>query len=945
MLTGVSSWAAGPVALVGGGYGRYVRNSTIKKVLLPLEVAYEDFGESMDWSRAGEFSLIIIAHGNDALRAGGDPNGPLEAYVRAGGHVLLIAEAPASLLGARDLSACPWIGARTLVHDRGAPRAAVAAPDHPWLQGVRADRDYYWLHGSQLLSRVTTASVLAGTPDAAYLTVNDYGEGWAAFIARGPFPWKAENVGPDREAQIAVFRRIVLAAGPLTVRGQIAQAMTGSDRDLIVWQRDWQFGSKEGPQFRPPYPRRDEIVESVAMDVARGEREDYQINLLPLEDPGEVTVEVSPLSGEGAGPTPVVEIKVMARAPLIPWNKPGIEPAESPFWLMDPESLPPEGRPAFRPPALANTVIWLQVRSPETCAPGVYRGQLSVTGVAPIPLQITVWPVLMPQDRLFQLKYWGGGTPEARQWDQLQEQGCCNASLSYPDLKRVMVPELGMSLSEALKSQPRIFARDPFPRLDFSYLDDYMGEQAARGLTVVRFQDVKTGTMIANAATGLDIPWQEAGSDRVTDAWRRAWVGYYAELTAWLRSKGFRRVEPIWTDEPSVETIQTRYVPVAEMYLRAGMFPGSHWTTPGFMTSEDVNRFAHAVGDWSMYSIMMPNFFGFLREGEVKLIDGARVGQTRGGAGYLHRSPPDQTRRLCWDAWHNGATYLRTGPLWKSWLYYVNYEKYIRDEGIAGERLIAYSTSDPDDLTAPMLPSPDWIAAREGADDVNLVMVLQWYLERLRGRPGVPEDLLGDIKREIDGFVGDASPWNLHLEAQHYEVKRLGLAYDYTATVDATSSDMRRARRRVLELLERMRPYAQLVPASLEWNEVALTRDGRPVGGVHCPAALRAYAQELSDWLALRTGLRFPPGLGLDADQPGIFIALSGDEGLAELATTYDWDLTRWMPGQGSYSIFANPDAHVVAVVGADEEGLEQGLAAFRAFCSPRGHWLRADDR
>ncbi len=937
------AWCAGPVALVGGGYGKYVRNSIIKKSLLPLGIAYEDFGDTMDFSRLSEFSLVIVAHGDEKLREGGDPGPAFEEYVRGGGHVLLTANAPMVLFDTRSMEDHPWIGANSWVYDSANPMAPVVAADHPWLVHLDAATDYYWLSASQLLATPATASLLMGTEDRAYLTYNEYGEGWTTFLARGPFPFTREDVGPERDAQVAMLDAIILAAEPSTFSDQIAEAMADSDQQLMVWERDWQFGSKEGPQFRPPWPEDEEETTVIAFDLARAEREDLALNLLPLTDAGPLTVTVSDLTLAGAaGPSPAIDVRVMQRAPLIPWEKPNVQAFESPFWLVDPNSLPPEGSPAFEAPALSNTVVWLQAYAPEDCAHGVWQGEVTVAGASEqtFPIEVTVWPVLSPQDRLFQLKFWGGSAPDVRQWDELGRQGACNASLSYPDREQVMVSELGISLEEALTSSPEVFARVPFPRLDFSYLDQHMGMQAARGLTVVRFQDIRTGTEIANAATGLQIEWREAWGDQVTEEWQRIWVAYYTQLMDYLRTKGFRRAEPIWTDEPTVESIVQRYLPLAELYVRAGMFPGSNWTTPGFMSPDDVNTFAHAVGDWSMYSIMMPNFFGFVDEGTVKLINGARVGQTRGGYGFLHRAAPDTSRRGCWDAWHNRATYIRTGPLWKSWIYYANYELSIRDEGIAGERLFAYSTPDATDLSAPMLPCPDWIAAREGADDANLLMVLQWYIARLREMDVAPADLLADIEREVGEMVGNDSPYKLHPEPRHYELVRADLAYDYTSVVDATSADMRRARRRVFEMLDSLAPYAAQVPVELAWNEVMLADAGRALGGVHCLTEHRDKAYELSAWLALRTGLDFSPSFGLDADRPGIFLAVAGDDGLAKLAEAHAWDLDAWTPAVGSYSILTDGDAHAVAVIGGDDAGLEQGIAAFRSFASPRGHWL-----
>ena len=967
------AWAQGAVALVGGGYGKYVRNSIIKKVLLPNEVWYEDFGERMDFSRLGAFALVIVAHGEEGGFGEQQEVGKLfDEYVKAGGHVILIGNAPVALVG-RDLKEHAWIGAESWVYLREEPAAKLAVPAHPWTAGLDPDRDYYWLEWPQRLRNPTTAQLLIGTQDAAYLTVNEYGKGWAAFLARGPFPYKAENVGPDREAQVAMLERIILSAEPQTVPEQIAEAMKeAADQGVVLWQRDWEFGSKEGPQFRSPYPRPEEVTNSLSADLALGERESVFLNLLPLPQWREVAVRHWPMVGMvgldaielavgdcellpadgGEGKAPEVEVKIMARAPLIPWEKADVEPYESPFWLMPPHLLERQSSSAFVPEPLHNTVVWLELHAPEDCRPGTYWAVVEVDAVlhitatwgvtlASVPLEVTVWPVLSPQDRLFQLKAWGFGAPDDRFWAEYQRQGMCNAYLSYPDLEQVMLPAHGVSLKQAIEEQPEVFKAREFPALDFSYLDEYIGGQAARGLRVLCLQDVRTGCQIANAATGLEVNWREYGSEQVPEQWRKLWIGYYRELMAYLRSKGYRRVEPIWTDEPTVERIKQRYLPIAEMYIAAGMQPGSHWTTPGFMTPEDVNQFAHGVSDWSMYSIMMPKFFGFLREGSVRLRPDARIGQTRGGSGYLHRSPYNRSRRLCWDVWHNGASFLRTGPLFKGWLYYLNYEKYIRDEGVAGERLVAYSSADSTDLTAPLLPSPDWEAARDGADDVNLMQVLEWYVAALRESGDAPGELLDEIQAEIDRFVGADSPFNLHPEPKHYEVR--DLKYDYTAVADATTADLTRAKRRVLELLERIQPHAQAIKPSVTWHKVALAQAGQPTGPIHCSAACREAADELAAWLLRRTGIRFPVAVGLASGEPGIYLGTSADEELATLLERRGWELRQGQRRPGSYVILT--DAACVVVIGGDEAGLGVGLAAFEAFASPRGHWLRTTAR
>ena len=934
--------AAGPVALVGGGYGEYVRRSMIKKVLVPHDIAYEDFGVTMDWDTLGEYSLVIVAHGDEELTGGREVGPLLDEYIRSGGHLLLIGNGPAALLGT-DVRPWAFMGVESWVYNTNAPAAAITDAAHPWPAGLDPATEYYWLTWAQRVARPTTAQVLMGTADAAFMTVNEHGAGWAAFISRGPFPFTRDDVGPQRDAQLAMFARIVMSADPLTVTGQVARELANAPQGaLVAWQRDWQQANREGPEFRPPYPEPQERISALDVDIAIGEREDISFNLLAAANPGPVRITVGDLQAEGvpAGPVPEVAVKIMGRAPLIPWDRPNVEPYETPYWLLPPQMLPPEGDTAFVPEEWKNTVVWLEVNVPEGCSPGEYRAQVQVSGHEEqvLPLVVRVWPLRMGGERLFQLRAWGFTAPDVRFWDEYSRQRMNSGYLSYPDLEQVMLPEYGISLEEAIENRPEVFAAETFPELDFSYLDAYIVPQAARGLSVMRYQDIRTGAQVANAATGLDIPHGSIGGEEVTDRWREIWVAYYRQVMQYLHLKGYRRVECLWTDEPSRDTIRDTYVPIAELYIRAGMHPGSHWTTPGFMSPEQVNEFAHAVSDWSMYGIMMPNFHRFIAEGAVTLRDEALIGLTRGGYGFMHRWSPDIIRCYAWDAWRNGATFLRTGPLWKGWIYYLNYDLFIRDEGIGGERLMAYSSADPDDLGAPLLPSPDWNAARDGCDDISLVMVLQWYLEHLAQREAAPAQLLADINAELAGFIGENSPYNMHLTPRQY--RHADMEYDYSVLEEASSGDMHQARRRVLEMLVSLAPYVDAAMVSMDWHEIPLAREGRPLGAVRAPAMHAETAKNVAFAVQQRTGLVFPVVEDIVGNDGGIVLCTVNDEAAGALLASRGWSLPVNQPGPGSYVIFTCMQTSTVAVVGGDEAGLAAGAQALTASVSPRGHWL-----
>jgi hypothetical protein len=497
-----------------------------------------------------------------------------------------------------------------------------------------------------------------------------------------------------------------------------------------------------------------------------------------------------------------------------------------------------------------------------------------------------------------------------------------------------MLPEHGISLGEAIEQRAELFV-DPqsFPRLDFSYLDSFVGGQAAAGLMDICYQDIRTGTQIANAATGLSLEYQQAA--QAPEQWRAIWPGYYRELMRFLQSRGFRRVEPIWTDEPTVETIETNYVPIAEMYIEAGMAPGSHWTTPGFMSPEDVNRFAHAVSDWSMYFIMMPKFLSFLREGSVTLRDDAIIGHTRGGYGFAHRFPYSDARRLGWTSWMYDGNFLRTGPVWKGWLYYLNYERFIRDEGVAGERLVAYGSAEPGDLSVPLLTSPDWEGARDAADDISLVRMLEARLAFARGHGDLPAAELDAMQAELDGFLGADSPYNLHLEPRHYE--HADMAYDYETVVDASTQDLQRAKRRVLEMMSRLRSRRG-TDRTVTWNGVTLNEGDFGRGPIRYGAGARDAARWLEEALTREADLLVDiPQEGLGVEQTaGVYVALADDPALPQLIASREWFPEMDLPRPGGYVLLTSAETEAVAIIGGDEAGLQTGVQAFMTFVSEK---------
>ena len=124
--------------------------------------------------------------------------------------------------------------------------------------------------------------------------------------------------------------------------------------------------------------------------------------------------------------------------------------------------------------------------------------------------------------------------------------------------------------------------------------------------------DTRTGQWWADAVSGRKCDVTEPYEHWPDDS-RAAYVDYYAQLQEYLSEFGFLTAYPHWTDEPSYTAIQKSYLPRAKAYCAAGLGPGSNWTTPGWMTPEQVNSFAPEPATSACISTAIPTSSGSSR--------------------------------------------------------------------------------------------------------------------------------------------------------------------------------------------------------------------------------------------------------------------------------------------------------------------------------------------
>ncbi len=216
MVLGWSGVAAAatdrPVAVFGEKNDVQV---VIHSSLLPPDAAYDipykDGGTWLEPSEFSKYAAVVICHLGRKDHWSDAQVEAAKRYVEAGGHLILLSATPFNLAGkGRDLKRLePLLGATYWgeVKEGG----AVLAPNDPLMKGVDPAQCQWALSGGAL-GKLTTAKALAGTKEAATVSVNRFGKGQVVYIDKQLFRVMAD------QAQGVALRQLltnaILAANP-----------------------------------------------------------------------------------------------------------------------------------------------------------------------------------------------------------------------------------------------------------------------------------------------------------------------------------------------------------------------------------------------------------------------------------------------------------------------------------------------------------------------------------------------------------------------------------------------------------------------------------------------------------------------------------------------------------------------------------------------------------
>jgi hypothetical protein len=946
-------WAIGaqlppkPVALVASSYGKHEVKVIVNNVLIASkerEILFEDLGEEFPTADLDKYGLVIVA---TAVKTPLDEAGfaKLEAWVKGGGHLLLIQGAGNSLMGAGAASKptpLGWAGVGRAQSARNLEGCEVMALGHPALRGVfdeaalKAGKKPEWMSKPTMLADPKAGmEALVGTPLGILVGFSPVGKGWVAYLGHEIFRLRNAKADPDG-SWLRILANLVNAADPATSAdtraGQMREVRKG-ERKLLAWTREWARGERYGPRFDPPLPEEKELVSGLEADLAVDEVESLQLNLTPVVPLGNATWK---LDG-GAFPADRIEFLVQDAPAPIPWPKAPELAKEYPFWLMPPKYLKDGGGKSFSmPPPGETRVVWLRVAT-RGVKPGAYEATLrldfSEGEKLALPVKLRVHPVRLTDKRIIALAAGGqvygdvNNAPPARRFARdLQAHG-----VEWSLLNAVRPSTLGAvgetdPLDKVLAARKERLKAGDFPRVDFAAFDPWMEQAIGHNLT--RF---KNGGMVENLnpkALGLDEAQQRAA---------RVWLR--REVARYLRDKGVRVMVASSGDELSEAELRSRFLPWAKEMAESGWGVNSSFSF-GEAKPELVKEMSPYVALWTLNRGLMPSFVMGLREGKYAMRPGAILG-TYGageGRGSEHRKPLHMGRGLGWESWMWGVRDCSVNPYFKSWLYYVDYGDRGQAGGVAGERFVSYL--DRDDPEAPVADCPFWEGVRDGLEEGNLAAVLDWYLDRMGKAGGAVAAKAATARAELARVMGDSPEsivrWETVTSYGPNTVRR----------ILAGNEDFRKGKRKVLEILDSIRAEARAATKpSLSWNDVPLVVDGAARATIFAGDAdagpLAAAARDL-------VGVELPVNKGAAAlpSSAGTFVVV----GNAKQNPVTRAVLGRFKSGDagtdgsGSWVLREFEDKaagqRIVVVAGVDAEATRKAVGFFCRFLRAEGAWL-----
>jgi len=622
--------------------------------LVPAGLVHEYAGPAADPAQFRKYALVILADrslqadGHTARSWSPQEIRTVEEYVRQGGCILFTGRVLGDICRGTDTSALPLIGAARF---GGAPAGAAArilTRDKHYTETLEKE-SYTWVDAPYVLFGLNGGTALVGgsTDDKgpfAGMYVNNYGRGRVFYV--GMDTARVARWAKDGAAYLEVLKRIAHSAGPLTVMEKKEELAARFRHDLVVWEEEQRADLGEGFAAAGKvrsldflFPRPGARLESVRVDMVRGEKERYPILVTPMKD-AEITVEV-------VGSAPLKSTKIWRRT--------------SDYHKL----VPVTGR--VRAKGLVTCEFWLRFSS-EGSPPGEYTGSIKLSSGSSdairVPLVVKVWDIALPEKPSLRFSPYSGAV------------GFLNGLVGNPERDRRMVPQFeayfanmkdagfhglnvylhryrfyeparinGEEFWKLLEKDPAILKQENLPDIDFSYYDPYFAVPREKGLTeyIMLMGPASLFAPIERFSKllGTELPPESAEYARYA-----VWLA--REFREYLEGQGAKQLLAKHMDEISPDEI-AEYNRVTSLFRRAGWKTYCTWTGKIPQTPKLIREVNANTDQWQIQLLSLDIFRTKVGR-QPDLIDASDEVWFYGGGGKTYRWSYAAARAYGWYA-------------------------------------------------------------------------------------------------------------------------------------------------------------------------------------------------------------------------------------------------------------------------------------------------------
>jgi hypothetical protein len=873
------------------------------------------------------YSAVFIGRGGGKALTK-DEQSALQKWVAKGGSLILSGEEGQRLFGNEPPA---WLGIERWL--AGKPvKCAIQQPEHPLAKGLpQVETDPAWQTTTGVAAKAGSVSVI-GKDGLSLLLVANHEKGRIVYLGGSLTPqarpaYREKSMVHDLSPLArAVWSNLLRYLGTPRRTDVIRKGL--ADREgasLRFWWRFQKSTTLGARLYTPPFPKREDELAELSLDLGRGERYRRAFFVTSLREQ-KLTVRMSDLEGPDKSVIPASSCQVFVQDRPVPgYDKAG-------YWLV-----PIKDAVALQ--ANESYTFWMILRSPES-KPGVYRGALEFRDAgdkervtARLPIQVRLWDVRYPGSDLLHYElehiwftmpggYWVekdktrkvditlDGKPLVstpihdvrvlgnyiRSLGELEvdfAQNWSDVDRLYP-MSFLRLRKDGKLLSEALEQHPEQFRGESLPALDFSEgYDDRWNIAIPAGMRylAMNYQLAGDGSLRLAQRIAKD-PKLQADSDLA----RRVRKWYWSEYVKYLRERGLQGVYTKIHDEFGPAGVPD-FIKNAEAIRPAGIMT--------YTTSYNFDRDKKSVMDidpfldkWQM---------AWPKESPFEL--------------FREKGIPFEASNEVWGTtassfWGNGDGARAAG-----WL-----AARLGYKGIHTHGYMRWFWNDHEGC----FPGPDGPFNSVAMMNTAQGMVEGRYLAQLRRlidrgrRMGRAMDVVNEVDREWQRtIIGTDADCLLRLR---HQPRMTGIDATWWPDIGTSPAVYETARRKVFELSARLEKALGPMPRDVAFGDFPLVTAGKAVCRVDGPSMLTKAVPELADSERQKA---------LTADAPVILVgSLNDNAALRQFVERHlSEEITTHYPRPGRYAIRSVPasktSSRTILIVGGDREGTETGIRNF----------------